>query len=108
MPSKPRFVKVNTLMLTVEEVVNGFREEGWKLIHYTEKSNYKNFLLKIGSLKYDEFIVDIHCPEVLSFPPQTEFFRHAAYLNGSIILQDKVSFNLCLTTFGMFCENVII
>ncbi|CAG9819181.1 unnamed protein product [Phaedon cochleariae] len=88
---KPRYVRVNSLALTQNEAVEGFREEGWTLSKFLDKTNYKEFLNKIALLNEDEFMVDIHIPNLLIFPPKTEFYRHPAYKNGSLILQDKAS-----------------
>ncbi|EFA10277.1 28S rRNA (cytosine-C(5))-methyltransferase [Tribolium castaneum] len=88
---KPRYVRVNTLKITVNEAIEGFREEGWVLKRYTDSENYLGFLEAVSNLGSNEFMVDLHIPYLLIFPPKTEFYQHAAYKNGSIILQDKAS-----------------
>nr|XP_023030251.1 probable 28S rRNA (cytosine-C(5))-methyltransferase [Leptinotarsa decemlineata] len=88
---KPRYVRVNSLALTLNEAVEGFRDEGWIMSKFLDKSDYQGFLNKISSLNEDEFLVDIHIPNLLIFPPKTQFYNHPAYKNGSIILQDKAS-----------------
>ncbi|KAJ8946948.1 hypothetical protein NQ314_008749 [Rhamnusium bicolor] len=88
---KPRYVRVNTLSLSLNEAVDGFRDEGWNLCKSQDKTNYKEFLNKITSLAEDEFLIDIHIPNLLIFPPKTEFYNHPAYKNGSLVLQDKAS-----------------
>ncbi|KAG5883733.1 hypothetical protein JTB14_024234 [Gonioctena quinquepunctata] len=89
--SKPRYVRVNSLSLTLNEAIEGFRDEGWTLSKFLDKTDYQGFLNKISSLNEDEFLVDIHIPNLLIFPPKTQFYNHPAYKNGSIILQDKAS-----------------
>lgn len=76
--------------MTLSEAVDGFRSEGWVLSKSLDKTDYKGFLDKISSLSDEEFLVDIHIPDLLIFPPKTQFYNHPAYKNGSIILQDKV------------------
>ncbi|XP_069683821.1 28S rRNA (cytosine-C(5))-methyltransferase [Periplaneta americana] len=88
---RPRFVRVNTLVLTVNDALKYFRDEGWKLIPYNENDNYSTFLDKVSALSEDEFVQDFHIKELLIFPNKTEFYEHELYLNGSIILQDKAS-----------------
>lgn len=83
-------MRVNTLSITVQEAVDGFRDEGWNLVRFTDAQDYEGFLNKVTSLGEDEFMVDIHVKELLLFPPNTQFYQHNAYKDGSILLQDKV------------------
>lgn len=76
--------------MSLNEAVDGFRDEGWVLSKFLDKTDYKGFLDKITSLGDEEFLVDIHIPNLLIFPPKTQFYNHPAYKNGSIVLQDKV------------------
>uniref|UniRef100_A0A6P7GQY4 Probable 28S rRNA (Cytosine-C(5))-methyltransferase n=1 Tax=Diabrotica virgifera virgifera TaxID=50390 RepID=A0A6P7GQY4_DIAVI len=89
--NKPRYVRINTLFSNLDEAVESFREDGWVLNRFLNKNDYNGFLEIISSLKEGEFMIDIHVPNLLVFPPKTEFYRHPAYKNGSIILQDKAS-----------------
>ncbi|CAG9829845.1 unnamed protein product [Diabrotica balteata] len=89
--NKPRYVRINTLISNLTEAVESFREEGWVLNRFLNKNDYKGFLETVSSLKGREFMIDIHVPNLLVFPPKTEFYQHPAYKNGSIILQDKAS-----------------
>lgn len=88
---KPRYVRVNTLKISVEEAVNNFKEEGWIFVPFFNKTDYEGFQNRLTNLKPDEFIKDIHIPDLLIFPPRTEFYQHQAYKTGNIILQDKAS-----------------
>lgn len=74
----------------MEESVNAFRDEGWTLVRFTEKDNYEGFLDKVSSLGAEEFMVDLHVKDLLIFPPKTEFYKHSAYKEGLLMLQDKV------------------
>lgn len=92
-PHKPRYVRVNTLLLPTEEAIQNFQDDEWVLSKFLDKNDYDGFLQKISNLEEGEFTVDIHIPDLLIFPPRTEFHNHPAYQKGSILLQDKVRFN---------------
>jgi putative methyltransferase len=77
----------------VNEAVEEFRNEGWILKRYADVDDYLGFLNAVSSLGPEEFMIDLHVPYLLIFPPKTEFHKHPAYKNGSIILQDKVTKN---------------
>ncbi|NXJ09007.1 NSUN5 methyltransferase, partial [Odontophorus gujanensis] len=86
----PRYVRVNVLKTCVDDVVEFFKRQGY------------SFLGKAGSLEElrtlsgKKFILDLHFPELLVFPPQTDFHDNRLYTSGHIILQDKAS---CLPAF---------
>lgn len=89
-PIKPRYVRVNTLVLGSGEAIQNFQEEDWTLSKFSDKNDYDGFLGKISTLDEAEFMADIHIPDLLIFPPKTEFHNHPAYQKMSILLQDKV------------------
>ncbi|OXB71377.1 UNVERIFIED_CONTAM: hypothetical protein H355_011754 [Colinus virginianus] len=86
----PRYVRVNVLKTCVDDVVEFFKRQGY------------SFLGKAGSLEElrtlsgKKFVLDLHLPELLVFPPQTDFHDNRLYTSGHIILQDKAS---CLPAF---------
>ncbi|XP_031849774.1 nop2/Sun-like domain containing protein 5 [Nomia melanderi] len=86
---KPRYVRVNTLLLPMNKAISNFMEEGWLML--PKCSNYMEHLKVVKDLRKPEFIQDFHIPELLIFPPDTVFHDHPAYHNGEIILQDKAS-----------------
>jgi len=55
------------------------------------------FQQKVQSLKPDEFVCDIHIPELLVFAAGTDLHEHELCSSGSILLQDKVSLCVFLT-----------
>lgn len=86
---KPRYVRVNTLLLSVEEAISFFQKEGWQLL--PRSTTYSSYLQSLSQLSEPYFIQDIHITEVLAFPSLTSFHEHAGYQNGELILQDKAS-----------------
>lgn len=105
-PLKPRYVRVNTLSITTDEAIQNFQDEDWVLTKFLDKNDYDGFLQKISSLEESEFMVDIHIPNLLIFPPKTEFHNHPAYNKGSILLQDKV--NIVRSTAHLFIFIILI
>ncbi|XP_010584247.1 PREDICTED: probable 28S rRNA (cytosine-C(5))-methyltransferase isoform X3 [Haliaeetus leucocephalus] len=77
----PRYVRVNTLKTCVDDAIDFFKRQGYS---YLGKAARKKFLL------------DLHLPELLVFPPETDFHDNLLYTSGHIILQDKAS---CLPAF---------
>ncbi|NWX13721.1 NSUN5 methyltransferase, partial [Aegotheles bennettii] len=51
---------------------------------------------ELSALSGKKFLLDLHLPELLVFPPQTDFHNNLLYTSGHIILQDKAS---CLPAF---------
>lgn len=85
----PRYVRVNTLKTTVEDVVDYMKRDG--LFYLGQASRLDDL-----TLKTKEFMRDIHLPELLVFAPKTDFHDHFLYKAGHIILQDKAS---CLPAY---------
>lgn len=105
--SKPRYVRVNTLLLSVNEAVKNFESEGWSLV--LEYTDYKSYLKLISNLSEPYFTKDYHIPELLVFPHGTSFFNHSSYKNGEVVLQDKVlllSFLFCFFFFFLFYRTL--
>ncbi|NXD81646.1 NSUN5 methyltransferase, partial [Halcyon senegalensis] len=86
----PRYVRVNTLKTCVEDVIDFFKRQGYS---YLGKAASVEELKAISGKK---FLLDLHLPELLVFPPQTDFHDNLLYTSGHIILQDKAS---CLPAF---------
>lgn len=88
-PAIIRYVRVNLLKLTVNQVVGKFEAEGYRLLNEDDDSGTKQLLT--ASKKQRMFVRDPDLPDLLAFPPGTDFQTHPLYLDGSIILQDKAS-----------------
>lgn len=80
----PRYVRVNTLMTTVEDVVDCMKRDGFIYLGQAVRLDNLN-------LKGKNFVRDLHLPELLAFSPKTDFHDHFLYKAGHIILQDKAS-----------------
>lgn len=89
--SVPRYVRVNTLVCSIEEAIKLLVEEGWVKVTLKKKSDYAAFLERVKNLDESEFLVDYHLEFLLVFPPKTQFHNHYLLENGSLFLQDKVS-----------------
>lgn len=85
----PRYVRVNTLKTTVEDVVDYLKRDG---LSYLGQASRLDDL----TLKERDFVRDIHLPELLVFSPKRDFHDHFLYKAGHIILQDKAS---CLPAY---------
>ncbi|CAN9515765.1 unnamed protein product [Ophioblennius macclurei] len=80
----PRYVRVNTLKTTVEDVVDYMKRDGFTYLGQAVR-------LDDLTLKNKEFVKDLHLPELLVFSPKAQFHDHFLYKAGHIILQDKAS-----------------
>ncbi|NWH81454.1 NSUN5 methyltransferase, partial [Piaya cayana] len=89
-PQVPRYVRVNTLKTCVDDVIDFFKRQGYS---YLGKAASVEDLRALSGKK---FLLDLHLPELLVFPPQTDFHDNLLYTSGHIILQDKAS---CLPAF---------
>ncbi|XP_050471130.1 28S rRNA (cytosine-C(5))-methyltransferase [Bombus huntii] len=86
---KARYVRINTLLVSLEKGISYFQEEGWSFM--PKCPSYVEHLNVIKNLKKPNFIQDFHISELLIFPPDTTFHNHPGYQNGEILLQDKAS-----------------
>ena len=84
----PRYVRINTLLLSLDEAIDAFSQDGWNFLPRCD--NYSSHLERISNLGEEEFIQDYHISEVFIFPPGTKFHDHIGYQKGKLLLQDKV------------------
>ncbi|NXS55173.1 NSUN5 methyltransferase, partial [Brachypteracias leptosomus] len=89
-PQVPRYVRVNTLKTCVDDVVEFFKRQGYSYLGKAAS------LDELKTLSGKKFLLDLHLPELLVFPPQTDLHDNLLYTSGHIILQDKAS---CLPAF---------
>ncbi|NXN74884.1 NSUN5 methyltransferase, partial [Himantopus himantopus] len=86
----PRYVRVNTLKTCVDDVIDFFKRQGYSYLGKAASVE------ELRALSGKKFLSDLHLPELLVFPPQTDFHDNLLYTSGHIILQDKAS---CLPAF---------
>ena len=79
---KPRYVRINTLKLNLKEALDYLEQEGWN----------KRDASEVNELMEYDFVVDDFVENLLVFAPKQSFHSHPLYLDGSFVLQDKVSF----------------
>ncbi|KAL7288987.1 hypothetical protein TKK_0016945 [Trichogramma kaykai] len=85
----PRYVRINTLLMSIDEAFEAFYNDGWNLLPKCE--DYKSHLETLSNMGPEDYIQDFHIPEVFAFPPGTKFHDHPGYLKGKFLLQDKAS-----------------
>ncbi|KAF5892952.1 putative 28S rRNA (cytosine-C(5))-methyltransferase, partial [Clarias magur] len=86
----PRYIRVNTLKTTVEDVIDYLKREGF---------SYQGRAIQLEdlcSLPGKGFISDLHLRDLLVFCGKMDFHDHYLYKAGHIILQDKAS---CLPAY---------
>ncbi|XP_066274764.1 28S rRNA (cytosine-C(5))-methyltransferase-like isoform X1 [Branchiostoma lanceolatum] len=86
--SLPRYVRVNTLKITIEAAIKKLKQAGFSL---ADKPSVENFASTVSDLEPGQFVQDPHIPALLVFPPGTGFHDNQLYKSGEIILQDKAS-----------------
>uniref|UniRef100_A0A7E4V855 SAM_MT_RSMB_NOP domain-containing protein n=1 Tax=Panagrellus redivivus TaxID=6233 RepID=A0A7E4V855_PANRE len=88
----PRYVRVNTLVVSVDEVLENLQIDGWKV----KTCNASNFATTFKSLGKRDVLRDPHVDDLLVFPTKTDLHAHPLVASGGFVLQDKAS---CLPAF---------
>lgn len=72
---------------------NSGREEFLSLVKKQQLSIFITIIFSMEEviLSGKKFLLDLHLPDLLIFPPQTDLHENQLYQAGHIILQDKVS-----------------
>uniref|UniRef100_A0A8C1U3D7 NOP2/Sun RNA methyltransferase 5 n=1 Tax=Cyprinus carpio TaxID=7962 RepID=A0A8C1U3D7_CYPCA len=83
----PRYVRVNTLKTTLEDVIDYLKREGFSY------QGTASGLEDLDRLSGKTFLCDLHLQDLLVFSAKTVFHDHFLYKAGHIILQDKVEHN---------------
>ncbi|XP_073944343.1 nop2/Sun-like domain containing protein 5 [Choristoneura fumiferana] len=87
---RPRYVRINTNLLTTSDAIGAFQEEGYRFIRCTSGS-YDDYLKQIQGLTEYDFTQDYHVKTVFVFSAGTKLHEHDLYLENKIILQDKAT-----------------
>ncbi|XP_052863271.1 28S rRNA (cytosine-C(5))-methyltransferase [Anopheles cruzii] len=86
---EPRFVRVNTAVLNMEEAKQQLKEEGWILVDVVFLS-YRAFLDRVSALSDYEYTVDFHFNDLLVFPNSSKsYWARAEHLRSKFFLQNK-------------------
>ena len=92
----PRYVRVNTIKTTTEQVVKHFTDvDSFTLLDYAQ------FTQQTGARGNKVFCMDAHIADLLLLPHGTDLHEHALLKSGSIVLQDKAS---CFPAFVLMQE----
>ncbi|KAG0246424.1 S-adenosyl-L-methionine-dependent methyltransferase [Mortierella sp. GBAus27b] len=79
----PRYVRVNLLMMTPQQVIDAFVADGWTLLPSAPSPP--------APPASRTFHRDEHLDFMLVFPPKSDLHLHPLYTSGVLILQDKAS-----------------
>lgn len=92
---KPRYIRVNTNIMTRTEALEAFTTDGWIEV---KCENYDEFLDAIDKMTDEQFISDIHVNDLFVFPASSKRYWALSALakESKVILQDKAS---CLPAF---------
>lgn len=88
---KPRYVRVNTNLLSRADALEGFKNDGWHEVETTFET-YDEFLQAIDNLGDENFLSDIHVNDLFIFPASSKRYWAISSLakESKVILQDKV------------------
>jgi putative methyltransferase len=94
----PRYVRVNTLVTTLEDIIKHLQKEGWNiqptLSPMITSEEFKEAFSKLDS---KSVMIDPHVDNLLIFPTNTDFHKHSLVSKGALLLQDKAScFTACV------------
>lgn len=99
---RPRYVRINTNLLTTSDAIRAFQDEGYRFIRCTSGS-YDDYLNQIRNLTEYDFTQDYHIKTMFVFAPGTKFYDCDLYLENKVILQDKVrQFQTCVFSYLIF------
>ncbi|XP_022819293.1 probable 28S rRNA (cytosine-C(5))-methyltransferase [Spodoptera litura] len=87
---RPRYVRINTNLLTTSDAIRAFQDEGYRFIRCTSGS-YADYLEQIQNLTEEDFTQDYHVKTMFVFAAGTKLHEHELYLENKIILQDKAT-----------------
>ncbi|KAI7816676.1 S-adenosyl-L-methionine-dependent methyltransferase [Gamsiella multidivaricata] len=79
----PRYVRVNLLMMTPQQVIDAFIADNWAFLPAPPSP--------FAPPPPNTFHRDEHLDFMLVFPPKSDLHLHPLYVSGVLILQDKAS-----------------
>lgn len=106
---KPRYVRVNTNILSRADALELFAKDGWNEI-VGEFTDYDKFLDAVRKLGDSDFVSDMHVRNLFVFPASSKKYwaKLASGDDKSFILQDKVRLNIAqLLSLASVCGFII-
>ncbi|CAD6992171.1 unnamed protein product [Ceratitis capitata] len=89
--SKPRYVRVNTNLLSLADVFQMLEAEKWRKKEMVHSGSYNDFLDSVTKLEEDEYLVDMHLDDLLIFHSKQRHYWacHPYVKEKKLMLQDK-------------------
>uniref|UniRef100_A0A1A9WY74 SAM-dependent MTase RsmB/NOP-type domain-containing protein n=1 Tax=Glossina brevipalpis TaxID=37001 RepID=A0A1A9WY74_9MUSC len=91
--SKPRYVRVNTNLINIEDAHAMLVTEEWRKKECPPFENYENFLKEVQKLQEDEYMVDMHLNDLFIFHGKQKHYwaTHQYIEDKKFMLQDKAT-----------------
>ncbi|KAF8778593.1 putative 28S rRNA like protein [Argiope bruennichi] len=90
--SLPKYVRVNTLLTTVSDVLKNLRKEGYREIYYGENTSEKDYLDLVRNLETGNFLIDYHFKDLLVFASSENLTTWSLYQKRHVYIHDKSSY----------------
>ncbi len=87
----PRYVRVNTLKIGVEEALKHLESDGYALERLEKEASRKHYKQLVEKLEHPMVYIDPHVDNLLIFSKNADLHDHVLVKQGALILQDKVS-----------------
>jgi putative methyltransferase len=98
----PRYVRINTLKVSVEAVLEQLKQDGFNFIENATIKKQKAFNAAVQNMQKHDFFFDIHVDNLLVFHPQVvDLHKLELVKDLTLVLQDKAS---CLPAFLLESE----
>lgn len=98
---KPRYIRINVNIISREDALTAFRQDGWMEVEYPDKITYDEFIQSVKDLKDEQFIKDLHVKNLYIFPPSSKGYwaKHYMVRECQLLLQDKVRYSRSVKIF---------
>lgn len=88
----PRYVRVNTLKASIDDVTQQLEADGWTVVRLKPKISPSKYRKFVAALKHPKVYVDPHVENLLIFPKDTDLHDWELAREGALVLQDKVCY----------------
>ncbi|CEF61738.1 Putative methyltransferase NSUN5 [Strongyloides ratti] len=92
----PRYVRINTLKITKEDVIDILKNDGYNIIKLKSSINDDEYDEIISKMNVKDIFEDNHITNLLIFSPNAKIYNDKLVKSKKLILQDKAS---CLSSF---------